>query len=286
MDYMRLNLCKKRDSAYLISGTDMDKIYLILNFLSVVLYEKKQVMIIRIAIVDDERKERENLEQAVRTCIGDMAFDELTIDCFSSGKELMEIFEPGQYDIVFLDIMMSGMSGIDTGRKVREADRRVRIVFVTTSNDFAAESYEVRADYYLLKPYTKEQIIKMLTVLDLSELKESRAIVLPDGTRMFLGDIIYTEYYNHVIHITRMDGGETRVRMVQSDLEQLLCSNPDFYSCIRGVIVNFAEVESINKDTVVMKNGKTFSLSRSKRHEAEEAFADYLFQSIRSKPLA
>jgi DNA-binding LytR/AlgR family response regulator len=244
-----------------------------------------EVSLIRIAIVDDQTGDREKLRCELDTCLNRNSYDELVIDCFGSGEEFLNSFVAGKYDIVFLDIMMTGISGIETGRKLRESDDKAHLVFITTSNDFAAESYQLKADHYLLKPFSSDEIRQMLERLDINDLRNERAAVFPDGTRVMLGSIVCTEYYKHVIHISLKDGHEVRIRMAQHELEEILCGEPQFYSCIRGVIVNFAEVERIDRDTVVMKNGRNFSLSRSKRHEAETAFADYLFQNIRSRPV-
>ena len=71
---------------------------------------------------------------------------------------------------------MDGMNGIEAAAEVRKEDRSVRLVFVTTSNDFAAESYSLRADYYLLKPYVHEDILKALSIINLEDYERQRVL--------------------------------------------------------------------------------------------------------------
>ena len=70
----------------------------------------------------------------------------------------MKNFAKDQYDVIFLDIYMDGMTGMDAARAIREIDRVVRIIFITTSTEFAVDSYEVSAFGYLLKPHSVEKI--------------------------------------------------------------------------------------------------------------------------------
>ena len=75
------------------------------------------------------------------------------ISAFPSGEAFLASYRPGLFDLIILDIFMKEITGMDTARKIRESDQTVRIVFSTSSNDFASESYEVNACYYLKKPY-------------------------------------------------------------------------------------------------------------------------------------
>ena len=86
---------------------------------------------------------------------------------------------------------------MDVAREIRKSDREVRLVFSTTSNEFASESYEVNACYYLLKPFGKDRVKAMLDRIDLAQLEKMRTVQLPDGTTIVLRDIIYADYAAH-----------------------------------------------------------------------------------------
>ncbi len=80
--------------------------------------------------------------------------------------------------------------------KIRERDSNVKIVFSTTSNEFASESYEVNACYYLRKkPFGRDKVKVMLDRLNLTEIEKMRTVKLPDGTSAILRNIIYVDFF-------------------------------------------------------------------------------------------
>ena len=96
----------------------------------------------RVAFIDDDPNELKILH----TYFNDLTDPStISIDDFSSGEEFLSRFTAGLYDLVILDIFTGDLTGVDVARKIRETDHNVRLVFCTTSNDFASESYEVAA---------------------------------------------------------------------------------------------------------------------------------------------
>ena len=122
----------------------------------------------QIAIVDDDKKETEYL----RTALGSMLCG--TVHTYQSGEAFLSAFSAGKYELIVLDIFMSGITGMDVARKIRETDKTARIVFCTSSNEFASESYEVGASYYLHKPLSEERLRAMLDRLNFSEMELMR----------------------------------------------------------------------------------------------------------------
>ena len=176
----------------------------------------------RAAIIDDRAEDRAILHRELDTILRERGYGVEGIDLFSGGEEFLAKFSGGRYDLVFLDIYMEGINGIQTAREIRRTDKNVRLIFVTTSNDFAAESYELRADYYLLKPFVHADIIKALAVIDLADYEKQRTVALPDGSTCLLHDIVFSEYYNHKI-ILHLKGGQTRnLRASQAAMESIL----------------------------------------------------------------
>lgn len=128
-----------------------------------------------IAIVDDEAETRAFLRQSLSELLAAKA----EISCFSDGEAFLAAFAPGRFDLVLLDIFMGSLTGMDVARTIRTRDRVVKIVFATSSNEFASESYEVGACYYLRKPITKPQLSAMLDRLDLDKLERLRTLRAP-----------------------------------------------------------------------------------------------------------
>ena len=97
----------------------------------------------RIAIIDDDRQIYKHLQ----TCFGELLGSAAELTYFPSGEDFLRIWQPGAFELIILDIFMDGINGMDTAREIRKSDTDVRIVFSTTSNEFASESYEVGACY-------------------------------------------------------------------------------------------------------------------------------------------
>ena len=84
------------------------------------------------------------------------------ISTYQNGDELLEANSAKRFDIVFLDIIMPLLNGMDTARELRENDTVIRIIFLTSSPEFALDSYDVKAQGYLLKPVSSDKIYSAL----------------------------------------------------------------------------------------------------------------------------
>jgi len=108
-----------------------------------------------IAVVDDLAVGRETLVNYLNEYFSERNIN-VTISDFSDAESFVTQFENNKYNIIFFDIYMPGMSGIEAANTVRKTDSSVEIIFLSTSNNFACESYSVNAFCYLVKPITKK----------------------------------------------------------------------------------------------------------------------------------
>lgn len=237
----------------------------------------------KIAIIDDEQDELDGLSRRLENQLSSLGYSKNIIHCFHSAEDFFSAWSPGSYDLILLDIYMEGMQGIEAARRIREQDRDCRLVFCTSSNDFASESYEVGAHYYLLKPFSDDAVLGMLRKLDLETYEFSRFLTLPDGKNILLRNIIYTEYHNHVVTIHTKRDGQIRTRISQTEFQNLLMGYPYFCCCSKGIIINFHEVSVQDKAMFTMSDGSTVAVSRRKEKEVQEAYAAFLFQRMRKE---
>lgn len=116
----------------------------------------------RIAVVDDEPIYIDLLKSI---CNEFEIQRELCLDVFSfsSGKAFLDAFEAGAYQIVFMDILMKNMDGIDTARKMREQDKSCFLVFLTSSTDFMPEAFSCHAFDYVVKPFTSQRVFQVIS---------------------------------------------------------------------------------------------------------------------------
>lgn len=238
----------------------------------------------KIALVDDEMIMLQNLR--------DLLAAELTrliphtqhrIDGYRNGKTFLDHWQPGAYDVVILDIFMGGLTGVDVAKQIRLSDTNVKLVFCSRSNEFAAESYEVNAQYYLVKPATASGIANMLQRLNLELIQLGQTITLPDGHDVILRQILFTEYYNHVVTIHMKDDQPHRLRANHSQLEELLAPCGYIYSPSKGILVNFHEVTRMSEDSFTLSSGDVLPISRRKSKDIQDAYTKFRFQKLRSE---
>lgn len=111
----------------------------------------------RIAVCEDNEMERTVLMELILAWARKRNV-EIELEGFADGEELLEDFKKCRYDLLFLDILMEQVDGIEAGKAIREMDAKTEIVYCTSCSTFALEAYEVHARDYLLKPYDPEKI--------------------------------------------------------------------------------------------------------------------------------
>lgn len=227
----------------------------------------------KIALVDDDKKQSDFLNRVISDELS--LIPNLDIRIFGSAEAFLEEWVAESFDFIILDIFMTGMTGVDLARKIRETDEQVKLAFCTSSNEFACESYEVNAQYYLHKPITEKNIMSMLKRMHIDRIEDSRKITLPSGDVVIAKNIVYTEYINHVIMIYQKDGQVTKSRMSQAELEDILL--PFGYFCVpsKGMIANFHEVVAISDVTLTVTGGILLPISRRKTKDIKDTFAKF-----------
>lgn len=239
----------------------------------------------KIALIDDESNELDRLLQIIEKHLSAAGINRKQIDTYLSGEDFLSVWETGMYDLIFMDIYFekSALSGIDTAREIRKTDKEVLLTFCTTSNEFACESYEVNAYNYILKPFSEENVSNMLKGLIRNIYEPGYAITLPDGQNLLLRNIIFTEYFNHIVTFHNKKGGDSQLRISQGELERLLCQYSFFCHCSKGIIVNFYEVQSYNKEVFLMNDGSKVPISRRKAKDVQDIYTKFRFDQLRKE---
>ena len=226
----------------------------------------------RIAILDDDASQVEYLEQICRTWAAQGGHAAIVSRFFSAEAFLFHYEDDADVDVLLLDIQMPGMDGVELARRLRAADGRMQIVFITGRPDYAALGYEVFALHYLMKPVTRE---KLFSVLDLAVQRLSvaeKSLLLHAGeetVRVAVRDVLYVEAFSHitVLH-TKKARIETAVSL--SKMEERL--GADFARCHRSYIVGLAHIARIAKAEVILDDGRMVPLSRRLYAQVNQAF--------------
>ena len=186
---------------------------------------------LRIAICDDDEQQLRQTENLVSAYLRARPGAGGQVESFGSGGALLARAEAaGGFDLYVLDILMPELSGIDTGRRLRALGEGGEIVYLTSSNDFAADSYDVRAFFYLLKPVKENKLFQVLdgAVKKLHQRRSSAVVVTTaDGPRRILleriryvervGRCIRTADYLYSVYAPGVDGSTSPNAQVYAD---------------------------------------------------------------------
>lgn len=229
----------------------------------------------KIAICDDEVSFLKVIREKLEEYYGAL---EVETEVFLSGKDFLEKFEkhPLEFHMIFMDIEMPGLNGIEASKRIREINQSIPIIFLTSHTERAMEGYEVDAFRFLEKPLRMEKLVKALQDFAKLRLLDSK-IELQDGERTLLvnwTEIQYVESENVYIHVYLED---TRylIRKKLSDMEEQMPKQM-FYKAHRSYLINLGFVKFFNGKKIRMKNGNEIPLSRGKRTEFKTAMMNYL----------
>lgn len=181
-------------------------------------------------------------------------------------------------DIVFLDIAMSGISGMDAAKKLREKSNNVCIIFITTMTQYAIDGYSVHAFGFLKKPVSYAQFrLQMTDVLRHLGSFKRESLSLKSGGEIRtvkLSEIVYLEVLDHDLRIALPESSITS-RITMKELDNNL-KGKGFFRCHKGFAVNLSHVRRVAAASVVMSNGDEIPVSKHRRREFLEAYANYI----------
>lgn len=235
---------------------------------------KRRKEVYRFAVCDDDPADIEY----VTSLIGDWNKKSgvpLQIETYPSAEAFLFVYEDDDsVDMLFLDIEMNGMSGVELAKRLRATGAKLQIVFITGYMDYIEQGYDVEALHYLLKPVTQE---KLETVLEraMERLRaREKALRLSWGgsmVRLPLDEIRYLEVMKN--YVTVHAGESYSVKRTLHELEEEL--DDSFYKIHRSYVVNLRFVKKVTKTAVTLKEGQELPLSRKAYEGLNQALIRY-----------
>lgn len=232
--------------------------------------------ILNIAICDDENIQVELLHKYVTNWANDRNI-KIQVETFYSAESFEFNWSMDKkYNILLLDIEMSGKNGIELAKNIRKEDKILDIIFITAISDYIGEGYDVSALNYLIKPIKEKKLYECLDKASQKIPNEEKTILINiegETHRIIQSDIIYIEAFSHTIEINTINKKYT-VRKNIGDMEKELDGNI-LTRCHRSYIVGLKHIKKIGKTDIGLDNNHAIPVSRRLYSSVNMAFIKY-----------
>lgn len=241
----------------------------------------------RIALCDDETVELEKEERMLSDYENTHPDVEFVTRCFENADELCCMVKEEGYmpDIIFMDIYMPDESresfplGIKKAKELRKANYQGKLVFCTTSREYALEAFDVDAVQYMVKPVEAEKLSSVLDglLMDIEEERNKYVVLKVDGdlVRVSLNDIVYVEARGKTQEMFLINGTRYLLHMTMQGIFDLLSNYKEFVRIGVAFIVNLGYVGCMNAKEVHMDNGIKIYLPRGTYKGLRESYFNY-----------
>ena len=230
---------------------------------------------IRIAICDDEKYMSDQIQELACAFFG-RRNRETAIRRFSCGRELLEY--DGQIDILFLDIQMKGMDGMETAKRLRAGKFRGFLIFITVLQEMVFQSFEVQAYDYLVKPIEEARFEKTMERLLASMCSAGGSSLLVqkgyESRIIQKEDIVFCEIIDRKIYLNLASGEVVDYYERIENLETKLDSR--FFRCHRSFLINLGHLRGYKNGTAYMDNGRESPVSRLRGKEFSSVILEYM----------
>ncbi|TAH65965.1 MAG: response regulator transcription factor [Anaerolineaceae bacterium] len=219
------------------------------------------------SLLEDYCKERSNL---------------VTYEAFSSAIDLLEVMRLRQFDLLLLDILMPGVSGMDAAKEIRLTNGEIPIIFLTSSREFAVESYRVSAEDYIIKPVRRDEIFPSLDK-QLSRLAQEEAyLTLKTGSgiiKLPFSHIVYVEVTNRSLQFALTNNEVKEAYGYLTVYEKDLLTDSRFCKPHRSYVVNLHHVTELDRNGLATVVGKTIPVARDAYAKVKATYMKYLLSS-------
>lgn len=218
-----------------------------------------------IYICDDSKSDRLRLLHHLKVYLEDMQLSEsYEVMEFSDGNSLVSAWMEAEEKplLIFLDIYMGEPNGIDTAGKLREKGAECSIIFTTSSNEFAAESYRVHALYYLCKPYDHKEFESAMEVCKAmlqNAAKKYQIQIRGERIEIPIRLIKFFETGNHVV-LLHTDFKDYSFVSSMSKVRDFFDRNENFLPVGSSYLVNIRYIKERRKDCLIMQGGQMISI--------------------------
>lgn len=235
---------------------------------------------LKIAICDDNLNYCREMEGHILTWARERHL-EVDLSSFDHGDALLNACHNQNPDIILLDIMMPLLNGMDTAREIRKLNTAVKIVFFTSSVEFAVESYDVKASGYLLKPLQLEKFYQVMDECVASMQIEPDYIVMKTHQgyqKIHLYRIDCIEAQNKRVVIYLNDCSCLDIFETFSNFTETLPMEKGFFKCHRSYIVYMPNIDQFTSTDIITKSGIHVPIARGYGKAFKDAYFHHMFE--------
>ncbi len=234
----------------------------------------------RIAVCDDNQIDRDIIKDFLHTYMTEKSIPN-TITEYENGMNLIYDIEEGQYyDMLFLDIFMDQILGMDIARRLRNVGYTGNIVFLTSTAEFAVDSYEVEASGYLLKPHDYGKLYGLLNrIIDRTNIGHFQVSVRNTIYSIPFGEIVYVESRNNVCILHRSDGKEYTIYKKLSEVESQL-NESRFLRCHQSYLVNMSYIAKADRQ-FELTTGDVVLIRQRSQKEIRRVYQEFASKGVK-----
>ena len=231
-----------------------------------------------IAVCDDEIIACCNIAAKIKDILGRMKLP-CIVHRFNSGQELLQASE--NFDIVFLDIIMSSPNGMTAARLLREKSPDTILIFISSSREYVFDAYDVEAFQYLLKPVDtkklKAVLQKAVRKIDIHSREYMIISVDRQRKKLFLDDICYFEIMGRKIDIHGK--GDTLTYYEQIGALEKSLQGKGFFRCHKSCLINLKHVDTYNRQDVILDSGEQVPIAKRRYDDFTKEILSYMRKS-------
>lgn len=234
---------------------------------------------LRMAICDDDLQELSRISNLLNQYHAEKE-PAFKYDSFFNAIDLLEAMKRNAYHVLFLDVLMPGFNGIEAAREIRGFDEEVKIIFLTSSSEFAVESYSVEAHYYLLKPASVQKLFPILDRIFQDKKRTEDTLNIRSSSCIMcipFNKIEFLEVFNKKLKFYLADGDIKEINGSLSDFEGDLLCREEFIKVHRSYIVNMNLTMSLDAKALTTCTKQEVPISRLLYGQVREAYMQYLF---------
>ena len=231
----------------------------------------------QIALCENDKEDRQWMKDLL-----DRAFQEFKMPYYlteySSGEQFLQYMHPYVYDIVIFDIEMNKISGIEAAKRLRDVDKKVKIIFNTVHKENVFSSFYAEPLHYFIKPVKYENLKEILekAIQDIKE-KENRLFIFRFNNLLYsipVSDIMYFESQKRVVNVvTVKESFSFYGKLDELETQDIL---RHFIRSAQSFLVNPEYIKAISNTNILLINSDSLPVSRGKYKQIKEQFMRYI----------